>query len=63
MDLSPSTPSELGAWPQGCQSIGTRCDAQALQQRLTPWLERGSRFDLLLLLDLVVVRIIFLIFL
>ena len=50
MDLSPSTPSELLAWPPGCQPIGTRCSAQVLQQRLTPWLERGSRFDLLLLL-------------
>ena len=50
MDLSPSTPSEPGPWPPGCQPIGSRCDAQDLRQHLTPWLEQGRRFDLLLLL-------------
>ena len=50
MDWSPSTPSEPGCLPAGCQPLGRNRSADVLEQHLRPWRRSDQRWDLLLLL-------------
>ena len=50
MDWSPSTPSESGCLPEGCQLFGHGGGPERLKERLSPWRLPGITLDLLLLL-------------